>query len=87
MRERQGPQERFIDLCRLLGEETPVEADPHGEWCCFEKGAAKTGWSAEAPNRERHRLELRNKAQTPTCPPPCRREEPRGGSQLLNLDR
>jgi len=43
VRERQGSQEHFIDLCRLLGEETPVEADPDGDWYCFEKGAAKTG--------------------------------------------
>ncbi len=43
VRERQGSQEHFIDLCHLLGEETPVDADPDGDWYCFEKGAAKTG--------------------------------------------
>lgn len=43
VRERQGAQEHFGDLCRLLGEQTPVEADPDGDFFCFERGAAKTG--------------------------------------------
>jgi type II restriction/modification system DNA methylase subunit YeeA len=43
LRERQGSQEHFIDLCRLLGEPTPAEADPFGETYCFERGAEKTG--------------------------------------------
>jgi hypothetical protein len=30
--ERAASQEHFIDLCRLLGEPTPNEADPHGEF-------------------------------------------------------
>ena len=42
-------QSHFIDLCRLLGEPTPVEADPEGEAYCFERGAAKDsggeGWA------------------------------------------
>ncbi len=42
-KERSASQEHFIDLCRLLGEPTPNEADPAGVWYCFEKGAAKTG--------------------------------------------
>jgi hypothetical protein len=41
--ERQTAQEHFLDLCRLLGEPTPVETDPTGESFCFEKGASKTG--------------------------------------------
>ena len=41
--ERQASQEHFIDLCRLLGQKTPAEADPDGTWYCFEKGAAKYG--------------------------------------------
>ncbi len=43
LRERQGSQEHFLDLCRLLGEPTPAEDDPHGERYCFERGASKTG--------------------------------------------
>jgi type II restriction/modification system DNA methylase subunit YeeA len=43
LRERQGSQEHFIDLCRLLGEPTPAEADPKGERYCFERGAGKVG--------------------------------------------
>ena len=47
--ERAAAQEHFIDLCRLLGEQTPNEADPTGEDYAFEKGATKTsggqGWA------------------------------------------
>jgi len=43
LKERSAAQEHFIDLCRLLDEPTPAEADPHGEWFCFERGAKKTG--------------------------------------------
>jgi hypothetical protein len=42
-------QEHFIDLCRLLGQATPNEADPNGDFYAFEKGVAKTsggdGWA------------------------------------------
>jgi hypothetical protein len=40
--ERQTAQEHFLDLCRLFDHPTPVEADPKGEWYCFEKGAMKS---------------------------------------------
>ena len=40
--EKAASQEHFIDLCRMLGEPTPNEADPDGEWYAFEKGAEKT---------------------------------------------
>jgi type II restriction/modification system DNA methylase subunit YeeA len=47
--ERQASQEQFIDLCRLLDEKTPAEADATGESYCFERGAAKMeggeGWA------------------------------------------
>lgn len=47
--ERQASQEQFIDLCRLLEEKTPAEADATGESYCFERGAAKMdggdGWA------------------------------------------
>ena len=47
--ERAAAHEHFIDLCRLLGEQTPNEADPTGEDYAFEKGAAKSaggqGWA------------------------------------------
>ncbi len=39
--ERAASQEHFIDLCRLLGEQTPNEADPDGDQYAFEKGAEK----------------------------------------------
>ena len=43
LKERSAAQENFIDLCRLLGEPTPAEADPTGEHYCFERGARKDG--------------------------------------------
>ena len=43
LKERSAAQEHFIDLCRLLGEPTPAEADPAGESYCFERGARKDG--------------------------------------------
>ena len=49
LKERSAAQEHFIDLCRLLGEPTPAEADPKGEHYCFERGALKDsggeGWA------------------------------------------
>jgi type II restriction/modification system DNA methylase subunit YeeA len=49
LKERSASQEHFIDLCRLLGEKTPGEADPTGQTYAFEKGAIKTtgasGWA------------------------------------------
>lgn len=43
LKERSAAQEHFTDLCRLLNEPTPAEADPVGDWFCFEKGASKAG--------------------------------------------
>ena len=43
LKERSAAQEHFIDLCRLLGEPTPAEANPTGERYCFERGARKDG--------------------------------------------
>ena len=47
--ERAAAQEHFIDLCRVLDEPTPAEADPEGEWYGFERGARKDsggrGWA------------------------------------------
>ena len=49
LKERSAAQEHFIDLCRLLGEPTPAEADPVGKIYCFERGARKDtggdGWA------------------------------------------
>jgi hypothetical protein len=47
--ERQTAQEHFGDLCRLLGQPTPIEADPEGIDYAFEKGASRAtggrGWA------------------------------------------
>ena len=49
LNESQAAHEHFIDLCRMLGEPTPAEADPTGETYCFERGARKDsggdGWA------------------------------------------
>ena len=49
LKERSAAQEHFIDLCHMLGEPTPAEADPSGDFYCFERGATKTsggeGWA------------------------------------------
>ena len=41
--ERVASQSHFNDLCCLLREPTPTDADPEGTWYAFEKGALKTG--------------------------------------------
>ncbi|WP_299131936.1 DNA methyltransferase [uncultured Amaricoccus sp.] len=43
LKERSTAQTHFNDLCRLLGLDDPVAADPTGEWFTFEKGATRTG--------------------------------------------
>ena len=37
-----GSQEHFLDLCRLIDEPTPAEADPSGKTYCFDMGVEKT---------------------------------------------
>jgi type II restriction/modification system DNA methylase subunit YeeA len=39
--ERASAQSHFGDLCRMLCEPTPTDADPTGAWYAFEKGAEK----------------------------------------------
>jgi hypothetical protein len=43
LKERSAAQDHFIDLCWLLEEPTPAEADPAGSWYCFAQGATKAG--------------------------------------------
>ena len=49
LKESAASQSHFNDLCHLLGEPTPTDADPTGEWYCFERGARKDaggdGWA------------------------------------------
>jgi hypothetical protein len=42
LKERSASQSHFIDLCRLVGQPTPTEADPTGEFYTFERGAEKS---------------------------------------------
>jgi hypothetical protein len=39
--ERASAQSHFLDLCAMLGEPGPTQADPTGAWYAFEKGAEK----------------------------------------------
>ena len=47
--ERSACQQHFLDLCELLGQPKPAEADPDGTWYTFEKGVEtsedKKGWA------------------------------------------
>ncbi len=47
--ERSACQQHFLDLCELLGQRKPAEADPEGTWYTFEKGVKTTeggqGWA------------------------------------------
>lgn len=47
--ERRDAQPFFEDLCRLVGHQTPREADPEHQWFTYEYGATKTsggdGWA------------------------------------------
>ena len=64
LKERSASQEHFIDLCRLLGEPTPAEADPTGERYCFERGARKdTGGDGWADVWKRHHFAWEYKGQ------------------------
>lgn len=49
LKERSASQSHFLDLCKLLGIEDPISADPKGDWFTFERGASKTsggeGWA------------------------------------------
>ena len=40
-RERANAQEHFVDLCRVLDQPTPAQADPAGTSYTFEKGTTK----------------------------------------------
>src|SRR5207237_3741852 len=43
--ERSAAQQHFLDLCELLGQPKPAQADPDGAWYTFERGVHKTGGS------------------------------------------
>jgi hypothetical protein len=62
--ERASAQSHFGDLCRMLGEPTPSDADPTGTWYAFEKGAEKLdGYDgfADVWKRERFAWEYKGK--------------------------
>ena len=64
LKESSASQEHFIDLCRMLGEPTPAEADPTGKTYCFERGARKdTGEGGWADVWKRHHFAWEYKGQ------------------------
>ncbi len=64
LKESSASQEHFIDLCRMLGEPTPAEADPTGKTYCFERGARKdTGEDGWADVWKRHHFAWEYKGQ------------------------
>ena len=64
LKERSASQEHFIDLCRLLDEPTPAEADPTGDRYCFERGARKdSGGDGWADVWKRHHFAWENKGK------------------------
>jgi len=67
LKERSASQSHFNDLCALLGEQNPTDADQTGDWFCFERGAKKIGggdgwadvwkrghfgWEYKGPNKD-----------------------------------
>ncbi|MGD0540994.1 MAG: DNA methyltransferase [Tepidisphaeraceae bacterium] len=50
--ERAASQEHFADLCRLIGQPTPVEADPTGKEYCFEKSVKVVGAASKGSKGE-----------------------------------
>ena len=55
LKESSAAQSHFNDLCHLLGEPAPTDADPTGDWYCFERGARKeTGGDGWADVWKRH---------------------------------
>jgi len=43
LKERSASQEHFLDLCHMLGQRTPAEIDPRGDFFTFDRGAKKIG--------------------------------------------
>lgn len=55
LKESSASQEHFLDLCRLLDEPTPAEADPTGAPYCFERDTRKdSGAAGRADVWKRH---------------------------------
>lgn len=60
--------EHFNDLCRLLGEQTPNEADPEGVFYAFQKGATKLDGNgfADVWQKNHFAWEYKTKGKHPT---------------------
>ena len=72
LKERSASQSHFNDLCRLLGVDDPITADPKGDWFTFEKGATKTDRRRGLGRRLAQgllRLGIQGQAQGPRPPP------------------
>jgi type II restriction/modification system DNA methylase subunit YeeA len=47
LKERTASQSHFNDLCSVLGQPNPIEADPTGDFYTFERGAEKAGGAGD----------------------------------------
>jgi len=68
LNEKATAQEHFIDLCRLLRQPTPNEADPKGSFYRFEKPLTKAGGGAgfaDVWRRDRFAWEYKTKGKYP----------------------
>jgi hypothetical protein len=68
LNENAAAKEHFVDLCRLLGQPTPNEADPHGTFYRFEKPLTKVGGSAgfaDVWHKDRFAFEYKTKGKYP----------------------
>ena len=82
LKERAAAQSHFIDLCRMLDEPAPTDADPKGEWYAFERGATKTtggeGW-ADVWKRDHFGWEYKGKRKDLTLRSPNFNSTPGAG--------
>jgi hypothetical protein len=68
LNETAAAKEHFVDLCRLLGQPTPNEADPLGTFYRFEKPLTKVGGSAgfaDVWRKDRFAWEYKSKGKYP----------------------
>jgi type II restriction/modification system DNA methylase subunit YeeA len=68
LNENAAAKEHFVDLCRLLGQPTPNEADPNGTFYRFEKPLTKVGGKAgfaDVWRRDRFAFEYKTKGKYP----------------------
>jgi len=66
--ERSAAQQHFLDLCELLGQKKPAEADPKGEFYTFERGVEKTSGRGPAERAQRTGRAVRRRGRPQPTP-------------------